>query len=381
MKALGALLTDLGWITAEHLEHALKVQRAIGGRLGTCLLEIDALSEERLLCALCHQLGVPAARAGDLRNIPPEVHQLVPSRLALRWQAVPFRMLGDDLHVAMLEVGNLEFQDELAFATGKRIRIHIANEARLYGALEQYFAFRHPQAERHQRLSRRLDERAAPVAVKTPATEADGPGPVVPGPPAAPPAVTTEDWLPALRSLDDPNQLAGMVVRRLEPDLRRVALFKMVKGEAQGWVGAGAGMDPRRLAALRVDLDEPSVFLNLHQGTERHLGPLPPMSAHDRIADCWGGGAPVTCLVQAVTIGPRLVGALFCDPGQDGFRPGQVARLLEVAHELGVALGNCALRRRQLRSEARPVRPAPPALSAAGQFLGEPPVRNAAAAP
>jgi hypothetical protein len=85
--------------------------------------------------------------------------------------------------------------------------------------------------------------------------------------------------------------------------------------------------------------------------------------------------------VQAIQIGPRLVGALFCDPGQDGFRPGQVARLLEVARELGVALGNCALRRRQLRSEARPLRNAAASTSLSGSsFLGDAPARNAAAA-
>jgi hypothetical protein len=383
LKVLGALLTDLGWVSAEHLDHALKVQRAIGGRLGTCLLEIEALSEERLLCALCHQLGVPAARCGDLRNIPPEVHQLVPSRLALRWQAVPFRMLGDDLHVAMLEVGNLEFQDELAFATGKHIRIHVANEARLYGALEGYFGFRHPQAERHRRLSRRLDERFASMARTQPTIELDaGAEPArrstpTPIPPVEPAARPNEDWLAGLKNLDDPNQLAAMVVRRLEPDLRRVAVFKIVKREAQGWVGTGAGMDPRRLASLRVDLDEPSVFLNLLQGAERHLGPLPPMAAHDRISDCWGGGSPVTCLVQAVKIGPRLVAALFCDPGQDGFRAGEVSRLVEVARELGVALGNCALRRRQERSEARPARGSGATMP--GAYLGDPPRRTAAA--
>jgi hypothetical protein len=381
VKVLGALLTDLGWVSAEHLDQALKVQRAIGGRLGTCLLEIDALSEERLLCALCHQLGVPAARCADLRNIPPEVHQLVPSRLALRWQAVPFRMLGDDLHVAMLEVGNIEFQDELAFATGKHVRIHVANEARLYAALEGYFGFRHPQAERHRRLSRRLDERVASM-VRTQPTIELSPAPTPAGhttPPTPITALPNEDWLPGLRSLDDPNQLAAMVIRRLEPDLRRVALFKLVKGAAHGWFGAGAGMDPARLAKLRVELDGPSVFLNLVQGSERHLGPLPPMPAHDRIADCWGGGSPVTCLVQPVKIGPRLVAALFCDPGQDGFRAGEVSRLVEVARELGVALGNCALRLRQERSEARPARTSG-TTTTSGAYSDDPPRRTAAAA-
>jgi hypothetical protein len=87
----------------------------------------------------------------------------------------------------------------------------------------------------------------------------------------------------------------------------------------------------------------------------------------------------VTCLVQAIKVGPRVVGALFCDPGQDGFRPGEVTRLLEVARELGTALGNCALRRRQLRSEARPARASTGGASSGTPFLGEAPRKAASA--
>jgi hypothetical protein len=160
MKRLGEILTDLGWISDDDLRAGLEAQQREGGRLGTCLLELGSISELRLLSALSYQLGVPAALAEDLVNIPSEVHRLVPSRLALRWTALPFRMLGDELHVAMLDPTHLGHQDELAFATSKQIRAHTGNEARIVLALERYFGS--PVVPRFQRLVERLDATDVP---------------------------------------------------------------------------------------------------------------------------------------------------------------------------------------------------------------------------
>jgi hypothetical protein len=48
MGKLGQILVARGWITVQQLTRALKNQNVVGGRLGTCLLEMDALSEELL---------------------------------------------------------------------------------------------------------------------------------------------------------------------------------------------------------------------------------------------------------------------------------------------------------------------------------------------
>lgn len=152
MKRLGQILLEQGWVSPEHLLRALNHQKLVGGRLGTCLLEMEAVEEKLLMRALSQQLGVPAAEVEDLRGVPDEVTALLPAKVARRCQAIPFRLLGGQLSVALLGVRDLAIQDELGFVSGKRLRIHIANEARIFEALEKYYGEECPQ-----RFSQLLD--------------------------------------------------------------------------------------------------------------------------------------------------------------------------------------------------------------------------------
>ncbi|HEY4561574.1 MAG TPA: hypothetical protein VIJ36_01265, partial [Thermoanaerobaculia bacterium] len=139
MAKLGQLLVARGWITVQQLTRALKNQNVAGGRLGTCLLEMDALGEELLLKGLSEQLGVPAADADELRGVPEEVLALVPEKLARRLHAVPFRVEGGRLDLALMDPRNLSAQDEIAFASGKRVKVFVAEEIRVLEALEKYY--------------------------------------------------------------------------------------------------------------------------------------------------------------------------------------------------------------------------------------------------
>lgn len=139
MGKLGQLLVARGWITVQQLTRALKTQNVGGGRIGTCLLEMDAISEEMLLKGLAEHHGVPAAAVDDLRNIPEEVLALIPDKLARRCRALPFRLEMGRLDVAMTDPRNLSAQDEIAFASGKRVKVYVAHELRLLEALERYY--------------------------------------------------------------------------------------------------------------------------------------------------------------------------------------------------------------------------------------------------
>lgn len=136
---LGEILEQRGRVSREQLLRALRNQKVVGGRLGTCLLEIDAVTEDDLLKALAEQQGVPAATPDDLRNIPAEVIRLVPAKVARRLLAVPFRASGSSAHVAVFEARDLGALDELAFVSGRRVRVCVATEARLVEALEKYY--------------------------------------------------------------------------------------------------------------------------------------------------------------------------------------------------------------------------------------------------
>ncbi|HWN43709.1 MAG TPA: hypothetical protein VNW71_15890, partial [Thermoanaerobaculia bacterium] len=155
MGKLGQLLVARGWITVQQLTRALTTQQVVGGRLGTCLLEMDSISEDNLLKGLSEQHGVPTVSLDDLRGIPDEVIALLPDKLARRCRAVPFRVVGTRLDVAMLEPRNLALQDEIAFASGKRVMVHVAHELRIVEALERYY--REEASSRYSMLAERLN--------------------------------------------------------------------------------------------------------------------------------------------------------------------------------------------------------------------------------
>ena len=162
MQSLGALLLQNGRITKQQLGLAISKQREIGGRLGSCLLEMGAISEGLLDRTLAEQQGVPIAAEEDLRDISNELIQMLPARIAIRYQAVPFRVAGSRVEIAMLEVDNLWLQDELSFIIGRRLKVYIASEVRLVSALAKYYGA--PQPERFLKLERMLDQqRQQPV--------------------------------------------------------------------------------------------------------------------------------------------------------------------------------------------------------------------------
>jgi len=144
MGKLGQLLVARGWITVQQLTRALQTQNSVGGRVGTCLLEMEVLGEDLLARSLSEQLGVPAAVIEDLRGIPEEVLRLIPEKLARRCRAIPFRVAGGRLDIAMQDPRNLVCQDEIAFACGRRVKVHVLHELRIYEALQRYYREEYP---------------------------------------------------------------------------------------------------------------------------------------------------------------------------------------------------------------------------------------------
>lgn len=395
MKRLGQFLIELGWIEEDDLARALHSQEVLGGRLGTCLLELGALDEDQLVKALSHQLGVEGTRSRDLRNVPPEVHRLLPAKVALRCQAVPFRMLGSEIHVAMLDVHNLALHDEIAFATGKTVRPFVAHEARIYEALGTYYALEAPA--RYRQLLTRLDEngsRPRPPAATTPGEpSADKPSavevtapvlmaepspspaevrdngdelaglPPIPTPTASATASSaafdTQDEqnsddetpsLPGLEEVTDPDQVAKLVISTLRHRFPTVALVKVRRDEVNGWMGVGDKLDEERLRQLRIGLDQPSLFLNFRTGGLFFAGPLPPMGAHLELAGCWGGQLPRQCLVLPVRVRDRLVSSIVCIPGDDGLAHVDMDEMTQLARQMGAALGHCIVHNKRLHN-------------------------------
>lgn len=419
MGKLGQLLVARGWITVQQLTRALQNQSIVGGRLGTCLLEIDALSEDNLLKGLSEQLGVPAASVDDLRKIPQEVLAFLPDKLARRCRAVPFRVEGSRLDLAMLDARNLACQDEIAFATGKRVKIHVAHELRILEALER--CYREESPSRFSLLVERLNraryfweksgeksggpaESAATLA--TPLTELLGSRPVklelpppLPEPPrpARPPApppplrpatmarpltipLTEEERtalgpklepapaplpppaparpapLPDLSTFEavetafqatlDRERVGRIVLGFLGRNHRRVALFQVGRDKVTAWMAQGE-LDLGRFEKYSASFDQPSVFLNLRQGTAFYVGPMPPMPAHRQLAGSWGGDLPRDCVLLPVRMKDRMVAVIYADGANKGLAGIDLPQLQRLASSAATALQRCILHKKK----------------------------------
>jgi hypothetical protein len=535
MGKLGQLLVARGWITVQQLTRALQTQNAVGGRVGTCLLEMEVLGEDLLVRSLSEQLGVPGAVIEDLRGIPEEVLHLIPEKLARRCRTIPFRVSGGRLDVAMQDPRNLVCQDEIAFACGRRVKVHVLHELRIYEALQRYYREECPSrysllldrvnrarylwnakeggarpgaaasdaADRTEVLSalpadgllsdtprfqppplrepafpplprrrslfrsRSIDppapaggakidgarllppleeldlrpreaaerqrEAAETPQVSLPATAAATPpataegtpqaaaaatprgsaespreaaetlvakapdlgldleatltlGPPAaatspppaaaapqrgPGaaphetvavtaaeraelglgeaPPATPPEspreapATLEDVVEALALTHDSEEVGRLVLGFLAHSFRRVALFQVARDHVSAWMARGDGIDQEAFGRYAVSFKQPSVFLNLRQGSGIHIGPLPPMTTHRELALCWGGGLPRDCVVLPVRLKDRLVSVLYMDGGSRGLGGIDLEQMHRLTAATAAAFERCIL--------------------------------------
>ncbi|MDH2904580.1 MAG: hypothetical protein PXZ08_11640, partial [Actinomycetota bacterium] len=123
-KRLGEQLIGSRLITPEQLEAALAEQTVSGGRLGEVLVRMGVLTEQALAHALAAFFGFDVA---DLRrdNVDPATLTLVPENVAREYMAVPIRMNGTSLEVAVAEPSE-ELRAALSQLVGRTVQLRIA---------------------------------------------------------------------------------------------------------------------------------------------------------------------------------------------------------------------------------------------------------------
>lgn len=136
---LGELLISEGLLTPDQLEEALKCQVIFGIKLGSSLIELGFIDENRLVKLLSKKLGVPAVTRKELMEIPHSVYSLLPSSVAEQYRVLPFRLENRRLSVAMSDPSDFTAIDELSFVTGYIIQPFIAPDINISFALEKYY--------------------------------------------------------------------------------------------------------------------------------------------------------------------------------------------------------------------------------------------------
>ncbi|KAF0145674.1 MAG: type IV pilus assembly protein PilB [Nitrospirae bacterium] len=125
---LGQILIASGVITEEQLKEALSLQKKKGGRLGTNLVKLGHVTEDKLVTFLSKQYGMSAINLADYK-IDPAVLKLIPAEMAKKYMIMPVARVGATLTVAMADPSNVFAVDDIKFMTGYNVEIVIRARA------------------------------------------------------------------------------------------------------------------------------------------------------------------------------------------------------------------------------------------------------------
>jgi type IV pilus assembly protein PilB len=123
---LGEILLAEGWITSDQLVSAVQVQQRTRRALGTILVEMGALTEEKLAQGLALQWGLSHTSLAD-GTIDPDAARFIPDYLARRHGVVPVRREQNRLVVAMTDPSNVLAIDDIRLVTGLDVDILVAS--------------------------------------------------------------------------------------------------------------------------------------------------------------------------------------------------------------------------------------------------------------
>ena len=125
---LGQLLITSSIISEEQLKQALSVQKKDGGRLGTNLVKLGFITEDKLVAFLSKQYGVPAINLAEYK-IDPSILKLVPADMAKKYLILPVARVGATLTITMADPSNVFAIDDVKFMTGYNVEVVVSSES------------------------------------------------------------------------------------------------------------------------------------------------------------------------------------------------------------------------------------------------------------
>src|SRR5512135_808925 len=135
---LGQLLIASSIISEDQLKQALGVQKKEGGRLGTNLVRLGFITEDKLVSFLSKQYGVPAINLSDYK-IDPSVLKLIPADMAKKYLIMPVARVGATLTIAMADPSNVFAIDDVKFMTGYNVEVVVSSESAIIGSITAHY--------------------------------------------------------------------------------------------------------------------------------------------------------------------------------------------------------------------------------------------------
>jgi hypothetical protein len=139
---LEELLLRHGAIDGEQLRRAREEQSRLGGDLGRVLLDLGYITEELLVKAQSHQLGIPSVKP-DQETVSPDLLSAFPVHLCEKFGVFPVsgNLAARLVRVATTNPSDVEQLASLAHESGFRIEAAVATAASIERAIKRaYYA-------------------------------------------------------------------------------------------------------------------------------------------------------------------------------------------------------------------------------------------------
>ena len=135
---LGQLLITSNIITEDQLKEALGLQRKEGGRLGTNLVKLGHITEEKLVAFLSRQYNVPAINLTDYK-IDLSLLKLIPIDMARKYLIMPVARVGATITIAMVDPSNVFAIDDVKFRTGYNVEVVVSSESSILNDISTHY--------------------------------------------------------------------------------------------------------------------------------------------------------------------------------------------------------------------------------------------------
>jgi hypothetical protein len=132
------MLVDSNLIDEVQMRIALAEQQRTGRKFGSTLVNLQFIDENVLAAFLSKQIDVPCISLLNI-DIPKKVLRRLPARLARDCSAIPIRIDGDRLEVAMVDPTDIELVDVLEKGTGMTVLPLIAPQSSIEKMIERIY--------------------------------------------------------------------------------------------------------------------------------------------------------------------------------------------------------------------------------------------------
>ncbi len=404
MPSLSSSIVNQQVASVRDVEEALSRQSLYGGDLITNLLELAAVSEERLGTVLAESHELEAVPSGELAVAPEYVRRLVPADVAQRFALYPLEEREGTLTLAVAEPLPAEAEQDLSFSLGAKIVQKVALLVRVRQAIARDYGS--PLDRRSLRVLARLSGRpdpspsslpsrpevspsqpppeSAPLAqpstppktapAKSPPPKSAPPKSAAPkSAPGVQPRVPRAPALPDFSSLTKPAEAGrprrlgpftaamaerGLLEAQTRDDVLRAffdfasqyfdyaALFAVQGDLAEGRDASGAGAPRSRIVAVGVPLDLPSAMSRARDAATYELTRLGSGGLDGALAKDLERRPGRLVLFLPVQVRGRTVLILYGDHGERDVELQAVGEVISFAPLVANAFERLILRKR-----------------------------------